>query len=407
MIDHVLELYPAIAAFLAKDKQDTIRESALTSIDLAILDDIRQVLMIPHIVQQMLSTEKMPTLPNVIPAYEQLAQSLRALEAIEKIETYMLYARTTRVYALAMAINPLTKFEDIEATWGHEDADQAKEWLREAMLEHRLAERRRMSNQPTSSSATLTSTDPFTAHKPQFFSAGSSAPIGSLAVGLAKLRQYTASAISRPSSLLLSRTASNASSDASVIGSAALDTEHSDNSNSALPQEPTAEEHEERERQAIEDDRRLVDREIKRWCSAGITGMSAEFDLVLWWQSKAMGADFPLIYRVALDILSMQASAVPCERVFSSSKNTSSLLRSQMSPQLMEICQILKYLFKQQRLDSTGEWCVSDPDTLDAADPPEDQVADSIVSDMPLLDGLAMAQRVDELYCSLFTNETF
>ncbi|KAA1475214.1 hypothetical protein DENSPDRAFT_782910, partial [Dentipellis sp. KUC8613] len=71
------------------------------------------------------------------------------------------------------------------------------------------------------------------------------------------------------------------------------------------------------------------------------------------------------IYRVVLDILPMQASAVPCERVFSSSKHTSSALRNQISPQLMEISQILKYLFKQERLDSTGEWCTSSPHELD------------------------------------------
>ena len=48
-----------------------------------------------------------------------------------------------------------------------------------------------------------------------------------------------------------------------------------------------------------------------------------------------------------MDILPAQASAVACERVFSSSKATCTLNRSRLSPQLMEALQILKYLYKQ------------------------------------------------------------
>lgn len=57
------------------------------------------------------------------------------------------------------------------------------------------------------------------------------------------------------------------------------------------------------------------------------------------------------MYRVALDILPMQASAVPCERVFSSSKETMASRRCNLSPQTMEILQVLKYIFRQDRLD--------------------------------------------------------
>ena len=35
--------------------------------------------------------------------------------------------------------------------------------------------------------------------------------------------------------------------------------------------------------------------------------------------------EFPLLFKVALNILPVQASAVPCERVFSSSKETCTL----------------------------------------------------------------------------------
>ncbi len=44
-----------------------------------------------------------------------------------------------------------------------------------------------------------------------------------------------------------------------------------------------------------------------------------------------------------MDILPIQASAVPCERVFSSSKETMSARRSRISPGLMEALQVLKF----------------------------------------------------------------
>ena len=46
----------------------------------------------------------------------------------------------------------------------------------------------------------------------------------------------------------------------------------------------------------------------------------------------------------------VQASAVPCERVFSSSKETDALRRANLSPKLMEQLQILKYIYRGDRL---------------------------------------------------------
>lgn len=49
------------------------------------------------------------------------------------------------------------------------------------------------------------------------------------------------------------------------------------------------------------------------------------------------------MFKMALDILPIQASAVPCERVFSSSKETCTARRSHIDPDLMEALQLLKY----------------------------------------------------------------
>jgi hypothetical protein len=50
-----------------------------------------------------------------------------------------------------------------------------------------------------------------------------------------------------------------------------------------------------------------------------------------------------------MDILPIQASSVPCERVFSSGKETRSARRNRISPDLMEALQLLKFSVKQGR----------------------------------------------------------
>ncbi|KZT04770.1 uncharacterized protein LAESUDRAFT_620736, partial [Laetiporus sulphureus 93-53] len=52
---------------------------------------------------------------------------------------------------------------------------------------------------------------------------------------------------------------------------------------------------------------------------------------------------FPTIFALAMDILPIQASAVPCERIFSSAKETKAARRNRIKPQLMEALQVLKF----------------------------------------------------------------
>ncbi|EPQ57670.1 hypothetical protein GLOTRDRAFT_28775, partial [Gloeophyllum trabeum ATCC 11539] len=65
---------------------------------------------------------------------------------------------------------------------------------------------------------------------------------------------------------------------------------------------------------------------------------------------------YPLLYRVALDILPVQASAVPCERVFSSSAETDTPRRNKLSCLIFEVLQILKFVYHQDRLSFTDGW---------------------------------------------------
>ena len=52
-----------------------------------------------------------------------------------------------------------------------------------------------------------------------------------------------------------------------------------------------------------------------------------------------------------MDVLPAQAMAVPCERVFSSSKETCSLRRSQLGGTTIEMLQVLKYSYQRERLN--------------------------------------------------------
>lgn len=72
--------------------------------------------------------------------------------------------------------------------------------------------------------------------------------------------------------------------------------------------------------------------------------------------SEAM---FPTVYAIAMDYLPIQASAVPCERVFSSSSETYTKKRNCISPVLMEALQMVKFSVKKERLNFTRGWAVS------------------------------------------------
>ncbi|KAF8836523.1 hypothetical protein BDN67DRAFT_911023, partial [Paxillus ammoniavirescens] len=61
------------------------------------------------------------------------------------------------------------------------------------------------------------------------------------------------------------------------------------------------------------------------------------------------------LYRIA--VLPTQASAVPCKRVFSSGKDTDTARRNGLSPNTMEILQILKFAFRGERLSFENGWC--------------------------------------------------
>ena len=60
-----------------------------------------------------------------------------------------------------------------------------------------------------------------------------------------------------------------------------------------------------------------------------------------------------------MDYLPIQASAVPCERVFSSSAETDTKKRNRLSPLTMEALQMLKFYLKKERLHFMRGWVTS------------------------------------------------
>lgn len=59
---------------------------------------------------------------------------------------------------------------------------------------------------------------------------------------------------------------------------------------------------------------------------------------------------------MALDILPIQATSVPCERSFSSAAETGTNRRNRLGPTTIEALQMLKSWYKNQRLNFTSPW---------------------------------------------------
>ena len=68
---------------------------------------------------------------------------------------------------------------------------------------------------------------------------------------------------------------------------------------------------------------------------------------------KANREAYPTICKTAFDFLPVQASSVPCERVFSPSADTDTHKCNRIKPDLMEALQLQKYGYKKEHLNFT------------------------------------------------------
>ncbi|KIO26788.1 hypothetical protein M407DRAFT_234245, partial [Tulasnella calospora MUT 4182] len=161
LIRRLLILYPAIEKFLLSDGQEDIADFALDRADLLILQDVLQVLMSTHLVQELLSGEKTPTLGIAFPAYELLLENWKQLStsipelshaisaAITKIAEYVAHSRKSHLPTIAMGmssamlwvrnlvhliflsygtvLNPASKMTWMEKAWSSEEVSEAKQ----------------------------------------------------------------------------------------------------------------------------------------------------------------------------------------------------------------------------------------------------------------------------------------
>ncbi|TFY65471.1 hypothetical protein EVJ58_g1962 [Rhodofomes roseus] len=112
---------------------------------------------------------------------------------------------------------------------------------------------------------------------------------------------------------------------------------------------------------ACDIDYKAVELELERYLKDNNIGTIDEgADLYRYWGERK--TEYPYMYRVALDVLPAQASAVSCERMFSSSKETDTLRRNRLSPEVMEALQILKYFYKQERLNFASQLLAREDD---------------------------------------------
>ncbi|KAJ2927910.1 hypothetical protein H1R20_g9190, partial [Candolleomyces eurysporus] len=132
-----------------------------------------------------------------------------------------------------------------------------------------------------------------------------------------------------------------------------------------------AEKMEEAARQT-EEDIKIVDLELSRWEAAPLVPMADAKNLVSFWNLSKY--EFPLLYRISMDILPAQASAVCCERVFSSSKETCTLRRARLQPNMLEALQMLKYSFRQARLSFTDNILTKEDDYVIDGLPTEEEL---------------------------------
>ncbi|KIL55752.1 hypothetical protein M378DRAFT_90389 [Amanita muscaria Koide BX008] len=94
-----------------------------------------------------------------------------------------------------------------------------------------------------------------------------------------------------------------------------------------------------------EEDEEGWEAEMRRYLKVVARNIMKESDIVEWWQDNA--GRFPTLSRIALDVLPVRASSVPCERLFSASKQTADDRRSRLGDAKFEELQVMKFAWRR------------------------------------------------------------
>ncbi|KIL56399.1 hypothetical protein M378DRAFT_188574 [Amanita muscaria Koide BX008] len=89
--------------------------------------------------------------------------------------------------------------------------------------------------------------------------------------------------------------------------------------------------------------------ELSRYLGEVLDSAEPDMDVVLHWQHHQ--SRYPTLALIALDILPCQASSVPCERLFSASKQVATDRRARLGQQRYEEIQLMKFAWKEDVVD--------------------------------------------------------
>ncbi len=87
----------------------------------------------------------------------------------------------------------------------------------------------------------------------------------------------------------------------------------------------------------------------------------------------------PTIFAIAMDYLPIQASLVPCKRVFSLSTKMDMKWRNCINPDLMEVLQVLKFQLKKEHLNFMAGWSTKEKQMVD--DNLEEDLLETLLED--------------------------
>jgi hypothetical protein len=102
--------------------------------------------------------------------------------------------------------------------------------------------------------------------------------------------------------------------------------------------------------------------ELRRYLKEVPADVRPTTDIVQWWSDHAKV--YPTLARIALDILPMQGSSVPCERVFSGAKLIATDRRARLSPTVFEELQVLKFAWR----DKQPDWAALNGEEIEEVD---------------------------------------
>ncbi|TFY53942.1 hypothetical protein EVG20_g9907 [Dentipellis fragilis] len=333
MITRILTLWPALQVYAASASTSTatsLDNVLLSPHERKVLRDLYYILRLPHRTQELLSSENTPTASYTLVVYEILIHGWQNLKTslphlrvsidagINKLREYIQYARSTQVYGLSMIVNPIMKFDWIKTHWTVEEKKQARDSIADAMLWFR--------NQEVSQHIASQLSSNIQASAAESIQNGLDAL---LALG------------SNPVGLLPSSNSAQTSADMGELESEAAR-------------------------------RTYVRRELQRYEE---DGLEKDVDMLTFWMEHEK--IYPLLFRVAMDTLPTQASAVPCEQVFSSSKETVISRRSRLIPATVEVLQVLKYRLRHERLNFSDKLACEDDYTIEG--PVTDHTVEELV----------------------------